>query len=43
VANEWRTLPPLGSYYGREGFSKKGGGGTFDPVVDRTPAQAAAA
>jgi hypothetical protein len=43
VANKWRTLPPLESYYSRDGLIEKVGGSTFDPVVNRTPEQAAAA
>jgi hypothetical protein len=43
VANEWRALPPLGPYYTKDWFIEREGRGAFNPVVDRTPAQAAAA
>jgi hypothetical protein len=40
---EWKTLLPLGPYYGKDWFIKREGKGVFDPVINRTPAQAAAA
>jgi hypothetical protein len=44
VVNKWRALPPLGPYYAKDyWFIERESGGTFNPVVNRTPAQAAAA
>jgi hypothetical protein len=43
MANEWRALPPLGPYYGKDWFIKREGKDAFNPVVNRMPAQAAAA
>jgi hypothetical protein len=40
---EWKALPPLGPYYGKDWYIKREGKGAFDPVINRTPAQAAAA
>jgi hypothetical protein len=40
---EWKALPPLGPYYGKDWFIEKEGEGAFDPVINRTPAQAAGA
>jgi hypothetical protein len=36
---EWKALPPLG----KDWFIEREGEGAFDPVINRTPAQAAAA
>jgi hypothetical protein len=38
---EWKALPTLGPYYGKDWYIKREGEGTFDPVINRTPAQAA--
>jgi hypothetical protein len=43
MANEWKALPPLGPYYGKDWFIERVGKGAFDPVVNRMPAQAAVA
>jgi hypothetical protein len=40
---EWKALPPLGPYYGKTWYIEGEGEGAFDPVINRTPAQAAAA
>jgi hypothetical protein len=40
---EWKSLPPLGPYYGKDWFIEREGEGAFDPVINMTPAQAAAA
>jgi hypothetical protein len=40
---EWKALPPLGPYYGKTWYIEREGEGAFDPVINRTPAQAAAA
>jgi hypothetical protein len=40
---EWKALPPLGPYYGKDWIIEREGKGTFNPVINRTPAQAAAA
>jgi hypothetical protein len=39
---EWKALPPLRPYYGKAWYIKREGEGAFDPVINRTPAQAAA-
>jgi hypothetical protein len=41
--SKWKALPLLGPYYGKDWFIKREGKGAFDPVINRTPAQAAAA
>jgi hypothetical protein len=40
---EWKALPPLGLYYGKDWFIEREGEGAFDPNINRTPPQAAAA
>jgi hypothetical protein len=40
---EWKVLTPLGSYYRKTWYIEREGEGAFDPVINRTPAQAAAA
>jgi hypothetical protein len=40
---EWKALPPLGPYYGKTWYIKREGEGAFDPVINQTPDQAAAA
>jgi hypothetical protein len=40
---EWKALSPLGPYYGKTWYIKREGEGAFDPVINQTPAQAAAA
>jgi hypothetical protein len=40
---EWKALSPLGPYYGKDWFIEREGEGAFDPVINRTPSQAAAA
>jgi hypothetical protein len=40
---EWKALPPLGPYYGKDWRIEREGEGAFDPLINRTPAQAAAA
>jgi hypothetical protein len=37
------ALPPLGPYYGKDWFIEREGEGAFNPIINRTPAQAAAA
>jgi hypothetical protein len=41
--NKWKALPPLGPYYGKAWYIDREGEGAFYPVINRTPAQAAAA
>jgi hypothetical protein len=43
INKEWKALPPLGPYYGKDWFIEKEGEGTFDSVINKTPAQADAA
>jgi hypothetical protein len=38
---EWKVLPLLGPYYSKDWFIEREG--EFDPIINRTPAQAAAA
>jgi hypothetical protein len=40
---EWKALPPLGPYYVKDWFIEREGEVEFNPVINRTPAQAAAA
>jgi hypothetical protein len=40
---EWKALPPFGPYYGKDWFIEREGEGAFHPIINRTPAQAAAA
>jgi hypothetical protein len=40
---EWKALPLLGPYYGKAWYIKRQGESAFDPLINRTPAQAAAA
>jgi hypothetical protein len=40
---EWTALPLLGPYYGKDWFIEREGKGALNPIVNRTPAQAAAA
>jgi hypothetical protein len=40
---EWKALPPLGPYYGKTWYIEQEGEGAFDPVINQTQAQAAAA
>jgi hypothetical protein len=40
---EWKALPLLGPYYSKDWFIERQGKGAFDPVINRTPAQAAVA
>jgi hypothetical protein len=38
-----RVLPPLGPYYDKDWFIEREGEGAFNPIINRTAAQAAAA
>jgi hypothetical protein len=40
---EWNALPLLGPYYGKTWYIEREGEGAFDPIINQTPAQAAAA
>jgi hypothetical protein len=41
--NDWKALSLLGPYYGKAWYIKQEGEGVFDPIINQTPAQAAAA
>jgi hypothetical protein len=43
MAQGFKALPPLGPYFGSDWFLDRPGEGAFNPMVNRTPAEAAEA